>query len=319
MYRAPPGRPRKFDYTGDRAGDRVGAAERVIFGELRVREGPVQSRPIAVFDSGLGGLSVVRHLRRLLPAEDIVYFGDTARVPYGSKSRQTVISFALDCARFLLAHEPKLLVAACNTASALAIDELEQDCPLPVLGVVRPGAAAAAARCAGGAIGVIGTEATVNSNAYPQAIAECDAKTVVVQRACPLFVPMVEEGRGDDDSMVRLAVETYLAPIRARGVSVLVLGCTHYPLIRGAIAAAMGPDVEIIDSGRETSAAARRALEATNDLSPAGEPGTLRCYVSDNPARFRQIGSRFLNHEIEHVELIEPERYIRSAAHLRED
>ena len=270
----------------------------------------MNQRPIAVFDSGLGGLSVVRHLRDVLPHEDIVYFGDTARVPYGSKSRRTVVTFALEDARFLLQFEPKLVVAACNTASALAMSELERDLPLPAIGVVRPGAKAAAERAAGGTIAILGTEATINSNAYPEAIRALGVATPVVQQACPLFVPLVEEGRDAAHPIVQMTVETYLAPLRAHGIRVVVLGCTHYPLLRDAIAACLGPAVQIVDSGRETSLAVRRALDERNALSPSSRGGTMRCYVSDNPARFRQVGSRFLNHEIEHVEFVEPERYI---------
>lgn len=267
-------------------------------------------RPIAVFDSGLGGLSVVRHLRELLPGEDIAYFGDTARVPYGTKSRRTVVSFALDDARFLLQFNPRLVVAACNTASALAMDELTREIPVPVIGVVVPGAKAAVERAAGRPIAILGTEATINSGAYPEAIRGLGIEADVHQRACPLFVPLVEEGRDGNDPIVKLAVTTYLSGLRERGVCVVVLGCTHYPLIREAIAEAMGPDVAIVDSGRETSLAVKRALEGLGGLSPGGRAGRLTCYVSDNPTRFRHVGSRFLNHEIEQVELVEPERYV---------
>lgn len=280
----------------------------------RVTEDPMNSRPIAVFDSGLGGLSVVRHLRELLPAEEIVYFGDTARVPYGTKSRQTVTQFALESARFLLEFEPKLIVAACNTASALAIDELRRALPLPVIGVVEPGARAAVAHAGGGPVGVIATEATIASEAYPIAIHRMDPGLVVLTQACPLLVPLVEEGRGCDDPIVRLAVQTYLAPLRERSVRALVLGCTHYPLLRGAIAGYLGEAVHIVDSGRETSLAVRQTLEEADSLCRAQRVASMRCYVSDNPARFRRVGSRFLNHEIEHVEFVPPERYIASAA-----
>ncbi|MCH8804523.1 MAG: glutamate racemase [Planctomycetes bacterium] len=273
----------------------------------------MRSRPIAVFDSGLGGLSVVRHLRQILPAEEIVYFGDTARVPYGTKSQRTVISFALDAARFLLNFEPKLVVAACNTASALAMDALRAEVAVPIFGVVEPPARAAARLAEGQPIAVLGTEATVASGAYPAAIAEVSPDLEVIPLACPLFVPLVEEGRGCDDPIVRLAVETYLAPLRSRRVGVVVLGCTHYPLLREAIAAFLGPDVQIVGSGRETSLAVRRYLEDQAGLCSWGGKGSIRCYVSDNPARLRRVGSRFLNENIESVELVTPERYVASA------
>lgn len=264
---------------------------------------------IGVFDSGLGGLSVAGALRELLPAEDIVYFGDTARVPYGIKSRRTVAQFALEDARFLLRFDPKLIVAACNTASAVALDVLAARLPVPVVGVVEPGARAAVALAAGRPIAVIGTEATIASNAYPAAISRLAPAAEVFAQACPLLVPLVEEGRACDDPIVRLAVASYLEPLRAAGIGVIVLGCTHYPLLRAAIAESLGPDVRIVESGRETAAAVRTALAAADALCPAGRTGRLRCFVSDNPARFRRIGSRFIGHEIEHVELVEPEDY----------
>lgn len=270
----------------------------------------MNSAPIAVFDSGLGGLSVVRQLRRRLPHEHIVYFGDTARVPYGTKSRATVSQFALDDARFLLQFHPKLVVAACNTASALAMDDLTRSIPVPVIGVVEPGARAAVAQAQGGAVGILGTEATINSGAYPNAIVAAGANIDVVQRACPLFVPLVEEGRDSDDPIVRLAVETYLKPLRERNVRVVVLGCTHYPLIRPAIEGFLGPEVCVVDSGQEAAASVEHVLERCGQLSATAGEGNLRCYVSDNPTRFGHVGSRFLGHSIEHVEFVEPERYI---------
>jgi len=266
--------------------------------------------PLAVFDSGLGGLSVVRHLRQLLPQEDVVYFGDTARVPYGIKSQPTVAQFALETASFLLQFEPKLIVAACNTASALALDFLARELPVPVIGVVEPGAQAAVRLAQGRPIAVLGTEATIASDAYRRAIHAVAPDQPVIGVACPLFVPLVEEGRGCDDPIVRLTVETYLAPLRAQQVQVVVLGCTHYPLLREAIAAFLGAGVTIVDSGRETSLAVQRHLVASDSLSDRSTRGTIRCYVSDNPTRFQRVGSRFLNESIEHVELVEAERYV---------
>ncbi len=270
----------------------------------------MSTAPIGVFDSGLGGLSVVRHLRQLLPGEDLLYFGDTARVPYGIKSRPTVAHFALETASFLLAREPKLIVAACNTASALAMDDLRRELPVPVIGVVEPGAAAAVDLAQGAPIAVIGTEATIGSGSYQRAIQARSADQPIIAKACPLFVPLVEEGRDNDDPIVRLTVETYLAPLREAGVRVVVLGCTHYPLLRDAIAAALGPGVHVVDSGEATSRAVQRHLAETGGLSAAERPGSMRCYVSDNPARFEQVGSRFLQEAIEHVELVEAERYV---------
>jgi glutamate racemase len=280
-----------------------------------VKEGLVSNNPIAVFDSGLGGLSVVRHLRQLLPAEDIAYFGDTARVPYGSKSRRTVVTFALEDARFLLQFEPKLIVAACNTASALAMPELREELPVPVIGVVEPGAQAAVGLAHGRTIAVIGTEATIGSDAYLKAIRAIAPGQSVIQHACPLFVPLVEEGRPHTDALVRDAVEGYLGQLRDQGAGVLILGCTHYPLLRPVIAACLGPDIDIVDSGRETSRVVAQHLADTDSLCARKTRGSMHCYVSDNAARFRQVGSRFLDEGLENVEFVEPERYIAGGAY----
>ncbi|MBL8879436.1 MAG: glutamate racemase [Phycisphaerales bacterium] len=269
--------------------------------------------PIAVFDSGIGGLSVVRHLRQLLPHENIAYFGDTARVPYGSKSRQTVVSFSLDIARFLMQFDPKLMVVACNTASALALDELCAELPIPVVGVVEPGALAAARLAASGEVLVLGTEATINSGAYTRAITAAEPGVSVISQACPLLVPLVEEGRDSSDAIVEMTIRDYLRVIGGRRISAAVLGCTHYPLLRDAIAGALGPDVTIIDSGRETSLVVQERLGEVGVLCRDNRAGTLRCFVSDNVTRFQRTGARFLHEGLEHVELVEAERYVSSA------
>jgi glutamate racemase len=270
----------------------------------------VKEHPIGVFDSGLGGLSVVRHLRQTLPHEHLVYFGDTARVPYGTKSRPTVEKFALETASFLLRFEPKLIVAACNTASALAMDALVRELPVPVLGVVDPAARVAVRLAAGRPIAVIGTEATVGSGAYTRAIHALAPEQFVTAQACPLFVPLVEEGRDCDDPIVKLTAETYLRPLADAGVEVLVLGCTHYPLLRDAIARVVGPEVHIVETGRETSLAVHEHLERSGGLYRASGPGSMRCYVSDNPQRFREVGTRFLDEPVEEVELVAAEQYV---------
>lgn len=269
--------------------------------------------PIAVFDSGIGGLSVVRHLRQMLPSENLVYFGDTARVPYGSKTRQTVVNFSLDIARFLMQFEPKMMVVACNTASALALEALQQELPIPVVGVVEPGAIAAARVKTAGEVLILGTEATINSGAYPRAIQAADAAVTVVSQACPLLVHLVEEGRDASDPIVQLTIRDYLRVTAGRRFRAVVLGCTHYPLLREAIAAALDPSVTIIDSGRETSAVVHERLADMGCLCGAARAGTLQCFVSDNVARFQRTGARFLHEPLEHVELVEAERYVASA------
>lgn len=273
----------------------------------------MRSQPIAVFDSGLGGLSVVRHLRSLLPAEDIVYFGDTARVPYGTKSRPTIVRFAIENARFLLQFDPKLVVVACNTASALALDEVSQAVTVPVVGVVEPGAIAAARHAEGRPVAILGTRATVDSGAYQAALHRLSPGLRVVPQACGLFVPLVEEGLDSDDPIVVDAAQRYLAPLRSADPRVAVLACTHYPLLRDAIARVLGPFVHIVDSGREASLAVRDLLQQSGGLSPSDSTATISFYVSDNPARFREVGSRFLDQDIRGVELVPPEQYVAAA------
>ncbi len=254
--------------------------------------------PIGVFDSGVGGLTVVRALRERLPAEHIVYLGDTARLPYGTKSPETVIRYTRACAGVLLKHRIKLLVVACNTASAHALHTLQDEVSVPVIGVIEPGAGAAAAATRSGRIGVIGTRGTVTSGAYQQALAELAPEAEVFARACPLFVPLAEEGWVEGDVPERVARE-YLAEFIERGVDTLLLACTHYPLLVGVIARVMGPGVTVVDSAVATARTVADVLDGlgeTND--PNAGPGTLTCLVSDSPERFHETGRTFLGSEI---------------------
>ncbi len=265
-------------------------------------------RPIAVFDSGLGGLTVVRALRQRLPHEDIVYFGDTARVPYGSKTRETVLRFSRETCTFLQHMRPKCIVAACNTVSAICLSELESEMPVPVFGVVRPGARAAVEHGqTPDLIAVIATEATVASNAYQAAIHALDASRPVVQMACPLFVHLVEEGFSEHDPIVELAIERYLRSIVRLSPSSVVLGCTHYPMLRDALSAYLGDGVRLIDSGSCTAETVELRLKAMGALSSAETSGSLHFYVSDHPKRFQTIGSRFLGEPVLDVVRIRPE------------
>jgi glutamate racemase len=262
----------------------------------------MDERPIAVFDSGIGGLTVVAELRRKLPAEHIVYFGDTARVPYGNKSDETVKRFTHQICNFLLRLNPKCIVAACNTVSAVALPELISRIGVPAVGVVEPGAhAAALAAPKGGLIAVVATEATVGSNAYRLAIRKTNPNLAVIQKACPLFVPLVEEGRHPNDKLVELAVADYLESVRQLAPSVLVLGCTHYPILRDTLARFFRQNITIIDSAEQTAAAVLQLLKRDAALSQSDDDGKLLCYVSDNPLRFETIGSRFLGHAVPHV------------------
>jgi glutamate racemase len=261
-------------------------------------------RPIGVFDSGIGGLTVVGALRQQLPGEDLVYFGDAARVPYGTKSAETVIRFARECVAFLLQREIKLLVVACNTASALALPALRDLVSLPMLGVLEPGAAAAARRTSSGRIGVIGTAATIASAAYRRALERHSASFEIHEQPCPLFVPLAEEGWTEGDVPQRVA-ERYLAPLAAAEIDTLILGCTHYPLLKCVIGAVAGPGVTLVDSAEETAAETAALLAEQGLCNRRAAGGRCRVYVSDRPRRFAEIGATFLGEPLESVALVD--------------
>jgi glutamate racemase len=265
-------------------------------------------RPIGIFDSGLGGLTVVRAIRRLLPAESIVYFGDTARVPYGTKSGETVARFACEDCEFLCRYDPKFIIVACNTASAAALPTLSRRFRLPVLGVIEPGARAAEAVCDGRPIGILGTERTIASGAYRRALQRRLPGATLVERACPLLVPLVEEGRGPADAIVRAVLAEYLRPMLEAKVGSVVLGCTHYPLLAEGIAAVLGPEVRLVDSA-EAVADEVAYLLTTYGLREAAGTGDLRLFVSDNPERFQAVGRRFLGEDIPPVTHVSPEDF----------
>jgi len=246
---------------------------------------------------------VVRELAAAMPNEDIVYLGDSARVPYGIKSLQTVRRFALEDASFLLRWSPKLIVVACNTASAAAIDVLEGRCGVPVVDVIRPGAAAALAQ-ADGAVGVIGTEATIASGAYQRAIGAADPDREVITAACPLLVPIVEEGRDPSDPIVLHVLGDYLRDLQRRRPGALVLGCTHYPLLTGAIAKLMGPEVRLVSSARAAAVEVERQLTAAGIRARRSRLGRLNCYTTDNPERFARLAQRFGGRTCDQVQYV---------------
>jgi glutamate racemase len=256
---------------------------------------PISARsqsPIGVFDSGLGGLTVVRELMQAMPAEDVVYLADTARVPYGIKSLETVRRFARQDAAFLMGFDPKVLVVACNTASAAGYEDLRDRLDLPVVDVIRPGVRAAL-RAVDGPVGVIATEATVDSGAYQREIAARDPGRVVHACCCPLLVPIVEEGRDDDDPIVLSVLCDYLGPLQRARVEAIILGCTHYPLLAGPIAKLMGPDVRLINSGQAAALEVQAEL-CSNALSdPRDRSGRLTCFTTDKPDRFARLAERF--------------------------
>ena len=253
-----------------------------------------RDRPIGVFDSGVGGLTVVRALRDRLPNESIVYFGDTARVPYGSKSPANVRRFSREAAQFLLSRDAKLIVIACNTATAHAASELAKELTVPVVGVIEPGAIAAVAATSTGRIGVLGTAGTILSGAYDLAVRRrLGEEGRVYAQPCPLFVPLVEEGWTDHDVTAAVA-EHYLRPLRDVDVDVVILGCTHYPLLRPVLQRVMGDAVRLVDSAEETARAVERILDEAHLRRTADAPPSHAFFVSDSPHRFREVGRRFV-------------------------
>jgi glutamate racemase len=260
--------------------------------------------PIGVFDSGIGGLTVVRELHRQLPDVDIINFGDTARVPYGPKSPETVSRYAHEITAFLQDQGVKNVVVACNTATAHAVDSLREHFDLPITGVIEPGARAAVRATATRRVGVVGTAGTVSSGAYERAIHKLDADLYVRARACPLFVPFVEEGWSEHPA-VELVAREYLLPLRDDHIDTLVLGCTHYPLLRGVIGSTVGPDIRLIDSAEETAGEVARLLQEHGlRHAPRADAPTHRFIASDVPEQFRNVGKRFLGSAIDRVETV---------------
>ncbi len=266
----------------------------------------MDNRPIGVFDSGLGGLTAVRRLHEAMPSENIIYFGDTGRVPYGTRSPETIIRYARQDVSFLRTFELKAIVIACGTVSSVALDTLAAESDIPVIGVVWPACAQALRETRNHRVGVIGTSSTIRSGAYERMLLTARPELRVFTRACPLFVPMVENGRVQrGDVVIETLVREYLSELKGEGIDTLILGCTHYPLLRGVIASYMGDSVRLVDSGAAAADAARAML------IPAGRGrGRTRYFVSDDPASFRQLAGLFLNEQITHpAELIEISAY----------
>jgi glutamate racemase len=263
----------------------------------------MNSSPIGIFDSGIGGLTVARAVYERLPHESTVYFGDTARVPYGPKSPETVRRYSLEILEWLMGQGVKAVVIACNTSTAHALETLQARSPVPVIGVIEPGARAAAAASGGGPIGVIGTAGTIASNAYARAIQRRRPDARVEQVPCPLLVPLVEEG-WFEHAAAELIAREYLEPLRATGVDTLVLGCTHYPLLKPLLQRVMGAGVRLIDSGEETAAVVEQVLRRTSLEAAPGTAATHRFAVSDDETRFRQVGARFIGSRMGRAEVV---------------
>ena len=262
-----------------------------------------ETRPIGVFDSGIGGLTVVAEIARQLPKEKIVYFGDTARLPYGPKSTPTVTQFAIQDTEFLLRHDVKVVVVACNTASSVAVDELRSRYDIPIIGVIEPGALAAVSSTLNGKVGVIGTEGTITSHAYRERIRQIDSEIEIVEQSCPLFVPLAEEGWTDREVTLIIAHE-YLTPLRDAGVDVVVLGCTHYPILKKTIQKVFGPSVTLIDSAEETARDVAQVLVEFGMANDSVEEPAHRFFVSDVPHQFKEQAERFLGAELPNVEVV---------------
>ena len=262
------------------------------------------SRPIGVFDSGIGGLTVVKALREALPNESIFYLGDTARVPYGNKSAETVGRYSVEMVEMLVSENAKVIVVACNTASSLALPKLKADFSLPVIGVIEPGARAAVAATRNRHVGVIGTRATIRSGSYEKALRSLDADLRVNSRACPLLVPLIEEGLLDDDVTDRV-IARYLEPMITDGIDTLVLGCTHYPLLAAAIARFLGEEITLVDSARNCANAVRDLLDLDSLRALEKNSGRLQVALTDSADNFLGIAREALQLEIGRVQLRE--------------
>ena len=259
---------------------------------------------IGIFDSGLGGLTVLKAVARRLPQENIVYLGDTARVPYGTKSKEAIIRFSLQNMTVLLQRKVKMVVVACNSSSSHALSVLMASCPVPVIGVIEPGVARALAETRNQRIGVIATQATVASEAYAKALRRSSRNVRVVSQPCPLFVPLVEEGWTQKAVTYQIA-ETYLATLRQSRVDALILGCTHYPLLKPVLRKIMGPEVRLVDSAQEVSRAVQQRLQADGLLSRGRRRPQHRFLVTDQPGHFGKLARRFLGHPMTRIQRIE--------------
>lgn len=257
----------------------------------------MDDRPIGVFDSGIGGLTVLKEIVEQLPGEDIIYFGDTARIPYGTRSKETVIKYFLQSVRFLLTKEIKAIVIACNTATALAMEEAKKVFDIPMIGVIEPGANAAASVTKNSTIGVIGTEGTINSGTYQRMIRRMLPSAEIIGISCPLFVPIVEEGWESTD-VAFITAQKYLLELKEHNIDSLILGCTHYPALRYTLNKVLGDKVRLINPAYETAKAARIMLKEQKLLSNKIDGGSCNFYVSDDPGKFKRVGGNILRKEI---------------------
>ena len=260
--------------------------------------------PIGVFDSGLGGLTVVKAIRNVLPNESIIYFGDTARVPYGNKSPELIKEYSLQITKFLLGHDTKIIVVACNTATALALDTLQDKLDIPIIGVVRPGVDSALKLTENNRIGVIGTISTISSGVYATELKNINQSIKVISTPCPLFVPLAEEGWLDEPA-TKLIAEEYLETIKKANIDTLILGCTHYPLLTEVIQEVVSSKIKLVDSAQAMASETAELLRNYGLFNNQNNQGALKLFVSDLPARFEIVASRFLGEKISNVEKIQ--------------
>ena len=265
-----------------------------------------KNKPIGVFDSGLGGLTVVFNLQKFFPEKEIVYFGDTARLPYGNKSPETIKGFARQNTKFLLSFQPEIIVVACHTVSALALKQLKTEFSLPIIGVLSPAVKTALAKTGNGRIGIIGTIATVKSNSYPAEIKKANPKIKVYGLACPLFVPLVEEGLFSGP-LTEMAITHYLKPLKEKKIDTLILGCTHYSLLKTAIAGFMGPKIKLVDPSEEVLQEVTAHLEKGSQKVGAAPKNGLRIYLSDITPNFRKVATSFLKKELPRLKKVNVE------------
>ncbi len=263
----------------------------------------MDNRPVAVFDSGIGGLTVLKEIMEQLPGEDIVYFGDTARIPYGTRSKETVVKYVVQSFNFLMTKNIKAIVVACNTASSLALEEVKEQFDLPIIGVVEPGAKAAIATTKNNSIGIIGTEGTINSNAYQRKIRKVLPSAEIIGVSCPLFVPIVEEGWENSD-VAYVAAQKYLIELKEHNIDTLVLGCTHYPALRYTIGKVLGDKVILVNPAYETAKVTKNILKEQGLLNEKLDGGTYKYYVSDDPDKFKRIGGNIIRKDIGLVEKV---------------
>lgn len=268
----------------------------------------MDNRPIGVFDSGLGGLTVLKEINKHLPNEDTIYFGDTARVPYGQRSKETIMKYTFQAINFLSTKDVKAIVIACNTATARALAEAKEKYDIPIMGVIEAGAKSAVEYTKNKTVGVIGTAATISSNAYNKAIARMDESVEVIGKACPLFVPLVEEGWANKE-ISSMAAHMYLDELVEKGIDSLVLGCTHYPILKRTIGEAVGMDIKLINPAKETALSLKSVLKENGMLNEKNEEGTCKYFVSDINEQFSKVAGEFLKRDIKDIEKVEIQRY----------